>query len=101
MRSIDSNFYKSKAWEATRAKYLDQVNHTCERCAKNGILIPARIVHHKIYLTEENYKDPKVSLNFENLEALCQDCHNKEHYGEKKTKRWKFVDGELQTSPLG
>ena len=97
MRSIERSFYKSKAWENTRALYLQKVNHLCERCLKDGRLRPARIVHHKIYLTEANYKDPTISLSFENLEALCQDCHNKEHYGEKKVERWKFENGELIT----
>lgn len=82
--------------------YLDQVNHLCERCLAKGLVVPARIVHHKIYLTEENYRDPSVSLNLENLEALCQDCHNAEHFGEKKQKRWRFENGELvmSDSPL-
>jgi hypothetical protein len=37
-------------------------------------------VHHRIWLTPENINDPNVSLNHENLELLCQDCHNKEHH---------------------
>lgn len=101
MRSIERSFYKSKAWERTRELYLKKVNHLCERCLENGLVVPARIVHHKIYLTEANYRDPNVSLSFENLEALCQDCHNSEHFGDKKKiKRWEFVDGELQTAPM-
>lgn len=38
-------------------------------------------MHHRIWLTPENINDPSVSLNFDNLELLCQDCHNKEHHG--------------------
>lgn len=102
MRSIERSFYKSRAWEATRKVYLDRVNHLCERCLAKGLVVPARIVHHKIYLTEENYRDPSVSLNLENLEALCLDCHNAEHFGENKQKRWRFENGELvmSDSPL-
>ena len=95
MRSIERSFYKSKAWEATRKIYLDRVSYQCERCKAKGLIVPARIVHHKIYLTEANYRDPSVSLNLENLEALCIDCHNQIHFGEKKQQRWRFENGEL------
>lgn len=55
-----------------------------------GKHVPAAIVHHKIHLDRSNYKDPKVAYNFKNLEALCRDCHNKEHFaGEEQTpRRW-------------
>lgn len=38
------------------------------------------IVHHKIYLTDDNYLDYSISLNENLLEGLCIDCHNKEHF---------------------
>ena len=96
MRAIERRFYKSAAWEACRNAYLCSVGHFCERCKAKGIYEPARIVHHKIYLTEDNYHDPSISLNFENLEALCLDCHNKEHYGSKIEARYTIgKDGEL------
>ena len=76
MRSIDESFYKSRAWKDCRSQYLDRVNHLCERCQSKGIFVPARFVHHKIYLDDSNYRDASISLNFRNLEALCFDCHN-------------------------
>lgn len=95
MRSVDNRFYKSKAWEACRQSYL--ASHSlCERCLAQGHIVPARIVHHKQHLTPETVTDPSVALNHKNLEALCQDCHNKEHFGEKVEQRWKFTsEGEL------
>lgn len=95
MRSINRSFYKSAAWLKTRDSYMKSQGGLCERCRKDGILTPAEIVHHKIYLTEDNYKDPSVSLNWDNLEALCLDCHNREHFGEQTDRRWKYVDGKL------
>lgn len=96
MRSIERSFYKSKAWENCRQAYLSSVGHFCERCKAKGIYEPARIVHHKIYLSEANFRDPSVSLNFDNLEALCLDCHNKEHFGDKSESRYQIGrNGEL------
>ena len=48
--------------------------YVCERCGR-----PARIVHHKNYITPQNIHDPYVTLDWANLEALCIDCHNAEH----------------------
>lgn len=68
-------FYNSKAWRACKACYLEKVNRICERCGA-----PAAIVHHRRYITPANVDDPDVTLNHDNLEALCRDCHNKEHF---------------------
>lgn len=96
MRSIDNDFYRSTEWERCREAYLQKVNHFCERCKAKGIYEPARVVHHKIYLTKENYRDPAIAFGFDNLEALCQDCHNKEHFADEAERRYQIgKNGEL------
>lgn len=87
-KSIDRAFYCSREWELCREAYLQKVNHLCERCKAKGIYEPAKIVHHKIYLNKENFTDPSVSLNFDNLEALCAMHHNLEHFGGKQESRY-------------
>ena len=67
-------FYKSAAWQDCRAAYIKSVFGLCERCQR-----PGWIVHHKEKLTPGNINDPNVTLSFENLEYLCQDCHNYVH----------------------
>ena len=42
------------------------------------------IVHHKTYITEDNINNPDITLNWDNLECLCQTCHNKEHHREEE-----------------
>lgn len=69
-------FYSSKAWRNCRDAYANSMNGICERCGGLG-----EQVHHRIYLTDENLKDPTVSLNFDNLELLCNKCHAEEHHG--------------------
>ena len=56
----------------------------CEECMKRGEYTPANLVHHRIHLNESNINDPSITLNFENLEAVCTECHNKIHYGTEK-----------------
>lgn len=89
MQEWAKKFYNSAAWDATRAAYLLSVNGLCERCLRRGIVTPAKVVHHKKYLTPKNIGTATVTLSWDNLEALCQDCHNAEHHQHRK-KRYTF-----------
>lgn len=83
MRSIDEQFYKNKAWQRVQNNYI-QTHRYCERCLKKGLYIPAKIVHHKKHLTKEDIRKPEILYGFDNLESLCLDCHNKEHFGRER-----------------
>ena len=78
-------FYKSRRWEACRDAFIAERiaidGGLCERCHDR----PGYIVHHKVYLTPANIKDPLVALNHDNLEYVCHECHNDEHLGGKPT----------------
>lgn len=78
-RREQNNFYKSTRWRKCRAAYLSE-HPICERCAAAGIVSVAEHVHHRIELEEDNYLDPIIALNPDNLEALCFECHQKEHH---------------------
>lgn len=67
-------FYNSPEWRRCRKAYIQSVFGLCERCSR-----PGDIVHHKTYITPDNIDDPDITLNHDNLELLCHDCHNKEH----------------------
>lgn len=69
-------FYKSKAWQQCRDAYFVSKYGLCERCGRPGL-----IVHHKIKLTPCNINNPEITLNWDNLQLLCLDCHNREHGG--------------------
>lgn len=75
-------FYNSKQWLKCRAEYKEKVFGLCERCEE-----PGSVVHHKSYLTPENINDAYVTLNHDNLELLCDDCHNKEHEFNREKKK--------------
>ena len=81
MKDYDNtSFYKSKAWRRVSTAYMTSKNYICERCGR-----PAVICHHKQHLNGQNVTDPAIALSFDNLEALCQDCHNKEHFSTART----------------
>ena len=76
MQKWAEDFYYRKTWRKCRESYKKSVQGICERCG--GI---AKVVHHKTHLTPDNISDPTITLAYANLEALCQDCHNREHHG--------------------
>lgn len=92
-RSIPSTFYKTKRWLKVRAVYLSEHPY-CERCLAAGIVKPAEHVHHRIHLTKDNYTDPAIAYGADNLEALCQDCHNREHFGNSDVSEGTYFDAE-------
>ena len=82
MRDFAKGFYASRAWRMLSYSYMASKHWLCERCLKKGIYSAGKICHHKIWLNPENIKDLSITLNADNLECLCMDCHNKEHMGE-------------------
>lgn len=78
-KEFAKKFYKSKEWIKCRDGFIKSVYGLCNRCGNSGL-----IVHHKEILTPNNINDPNVSLNWDKLEYLCLDCHNKEHMGKYK-----------------
>lgn len=79
VKDFAAAFYKSKPWKQCRADYIASVGGLCEECLARGIYRPAKIVHHIIEITPENIHDPKVTLNWDNLEAVCRECHAEKH----------------------
>ena len=59
----------------------------CEGLARGGIGNFILVDYDKI--DESNINNPEVTLNFDNFELLCQDCHNHEHHSKHKA----TVDG--------
>lgn len=89
-KDFSRKFYSSQVWNNCRAAYMNQVNHLCERCLKHGLIVPAEIVHHKIELTPSNITNPDITLNFNNLEAVCRECHSDIH--KRREKRFKIME---------
>ena len=81
-------FYKSMGWQKCRDAYIQSVFGLCERCQR-----PGDILHHKELLTPQNINDPNVTLAWESLQYLCQECHNREHGGASTAEGLVF-DGE-------
>lgn len=92
MKEYAQTFYKGQAWQKLSSAYMESIHYICERCG--GV---AEICHHKKYITPDNINDPTITLNWDNLEGLCMDCHNKEHkIKDKDSMRLSFFDNKGQ-----
>lgn len=66
--------YHTQQWKRLRRLVLSQ-NPLCQRCWREV----ARVVHH----IKPAREYPELQYVLENLEALCDSCHNKESQREK------------------
>jgi len=86
-------FYSSRAWKDARRNYKQSVGGLCEECLKKGAITPAEIVHHITPLNADNVSNLEISLGWNNLKALCRQCHAKAHedmYAERTGKRYRI-----------
>ena len=91
-RESNNRFYQRKAWKACKDSYIQKRvlvdGGMCEICEER---LGAE-VDHIIELDASNVKDPLVSLNHENLQYLCKQCHNMKTFS--KSGRAVFFDNE-------
>ena len=97
-------FYSSVAWRKVQAEYKTLRAGLCERCMREGKYVPGEIVHHKVHVSPLTVDDPSITLNPDNLELLCRQCHADVHpeIYNKDQRRYEIVDGRVvarETSP--
>ena len=76
-----ADIYNSREWKELRIAKLRSTNGLCEECMKQGIVTPARCVHHIVPIETARTKDEMKRLAFDinNLRALCFACHSRIH----------------------
>jgi 5-methylcytosine-specific restriction endonuclease McrA len=83
--------YKTKEWREARKYVMTRSNGLCERCKKKGKMVPGKIVHHIKWLTDDNKNDWSISYNPNNLEYICNDCHENVHERSSDSGLQKFL----------
>ena len=78
-KQFAKKFYSSKAWQDCRNEYAKRRHYLCEDCLRRGIYKPGEIVHHIVEIDPVTIERPEISLNPDNLELLCRDCHARRH----------------------
>ena len=70
-------FYRSAAWLRMRRLILERDHGLCQECLRHGRYTPATAVHHKVELRERW----DLRLDADNLESICDECHNRMRAG--------------------
>jgi 5-methylcytosine-specific restriction endonuclease McrA len=86
MQDFAKSFYLSKEWRAVRDNVFKRDCGLCVRCGK-----PGEIVHHKTHITPANIDDPNITLNWNNLQLVCRECHAQIHAHDSR-RRYKVDD---------
>lgn len=76
------DFYSSTAWKKVRLEKIadcttDAGILICSHCGKPILDTPE--VHHIEHLTRDNFENPQIALNKDNLQVLHKACHNEIH----------------------
>lgn len=93
--AVLKSFYASEKWINFRLGLINERGTKCSRCGERIARSRDLIGHHKVELTPENVYDYTISLNPDQVDLVCFDCHNKEHnrFGYKGTKQVYLVYG--------
>lgn len=83
-KEFAKKFYDSKAWKDCRRSFISYRisidGGMCQHCKdKLGF-----IVDHKEELTPDNINNPDITLNHNNFQYLCLECHNTKTFGTDK-----------------
>ena len=100
---IRKDFYQSKAWKQVRKNVWIKQNLLCAICNKpvyvDGLsdYLPKEkrrtgIVHHKIWLDNNNIQDDNITLNEDNLIGICKECHELVHHENKSCRKDMIFD---------
>ncbi len=95
-KPFSKSFYESRRWRRVAKTYAASQHFVCERCQNQKLIgKPPEdwrfIVHHKTPLTPTNINDPYIAYGWDNLEFLCQCCHNQAH-GKSRSRECVFDD---------
>lgn len=82
MRELRQKAYQNTAWRKLRETYLKE-HPLCEDCLAEGKVTPATDVHH----VKSPFRGKEINwmllLNYNNLAALCKECHGNRHAAEQ------------------
>lgn len=78
MRNLRQKAYQNTKWRKMRDTYMHE-HPICEECLKQGKVTPAEDIHHKRSPFQKGEVNWNLLLDYNNLEAVCKDCHGRIH----------------------
>ena len=77
-REMRRKAYNNTEWRKLRDTYIKE-HPLCEDCLDKGKVVPAEDVHHIRSPFQNGECNKALLLDYNNLMALCKQCHNKRH----------------------
>lgn len=77
MKNYQKAVYKDPRWQICRDAVIKRDRDICYFCGK--LILKKRTIHHKIEINENNYSDPMIAFNLDNLVECHPDCHDQWH----------------------
>lgn len=74
-KRVGDEIYHTQRWRKLRQAYYGSQYGICEWCEG-----PGKIVDHIEPITKDNLNDPDITHGWDNLQLLCQSCHNKKTF---------------------
>ena len=104
-------FYNSKLWKSVRRSVWIKQNLLCAVCHKpvyvDGIseYLPKEsrrtgIVHHKIWLDNNNIENDDITINENNLIGVCKECHENIHHANMSCRKDMMFDEDGNIKPI-
>lgn len=82
MRELRQKAYQNTAWRRMRETYLHE-HPLCEDCLDKGKVTPATDCHHIRSPFRRGEIEWPLLLDYNNLRALCKECHGNRHATEQ------------------
>lgn len=82
-RELRRKHYNTTEWRKLRETYIKQ-HPICEECLAKGKITPAEDIHHKISPFKDGECNKTLFLDYNNLQALCKQCHSAKHNNPNK-----------------
>ena len=82
-----NKFYNSKRWRELRDEIRLDRGMRCDSCGR--IIRGCSIVDHIEEITPDNKDDNNITLNKDNLQLLCLECHNRKTFRD-------YIDFDLE-----
>lgn len=73
-RDWQIKFYNSKQWKELRDEIRRERQMRCDSCHR--LIKGKSICDHIVEVSPSNYEDERITLNKDNLQLLCIECHN-------------------------
>lgn len=77
MKNYQKSVYKDPRWKLCRDAVIKRDRDICYFCGR--LILRKRTIHHLIEINENNYSDPQIAFNLENLVECHNTCHDIYH----------------------